>query len=81
MINETAFITIESGRADALLTLVDPFTREHRKRIVDFAAQKHLPAMYQAREFVDAGGLISYGPSLIATHRRAAEQFYCWPMR
>jgi ABC-type uncharacterized transport system substrate-binding protein len=70
---DSAFITIESGRADALLTLVDPFTREHRKRIVDFAAQKRLPAMYEAREFVDAGGLIGYGPSLIATNRRAAE--------
>jgi putative tryptophan/tyrosine transport system substrate-binding protein len=70
---DNAFMTIESGRADALLTLVDPFTREHRKRIVEFATQKRLPAMYEAREFVDAGGLISYGPSLIATSRRAAE--------
>jgi putative tryptophan/tyrosine transport system substrate-binding protein len=70
---DNGFMTIESGRADALLTLVDPFTREHRKRIVEFAAQKRLPAMYEAREFVDAGGLISYGPSLIATSRRAAE--------
>jgi hypothetical protein len=43
--SDSAFITIESGRADALLTLVDPFTLEHRKRIVDFAAQKRLPAM------------------------------------
>jgi putative tryptophan/tyrosine transport system substrate-binding protein len=68
-----AFLTIESSHADALLTLVDPFTREQRKRIVDFAAQRRLPAIYEAREFVDAGGLISYGPSLLAMERRGAE--------
>jgi putative tryptophan/tyrosine transport system substrate-binding protein len=68
---ETAFVGIESWQADALL--VDPFTRQHRKRIVDFAAQRRLPAIYEAREFVEAGGLVSYGPSLLATQRRAAE--------
>jgi len=70
---EAAFAAIERGRADALLTLVDPFTREHRKRIVDFAAQRRLPAIYEAREFVESGGLVSYGPSLVAIQRRAAE--------
>jgi len=70
---DAAFVGIESGHNDALLTLVDPFTREHRKRIVEFAAQARLPAIYEAREFVEAGGLVSYGPSLAATHRRAAE--------
>jgi putative ABC transport system substrate-binding protein len=70
---ETAFVGIESWQADALLTLVDPFTRQHRKRIVEFAAQRRLPAIYEAREFVEAGGLVSYGPSLLATQRRAAE--------
>ena len=55
------------------MTLVDPFTREHRKRIVEFAAQRRLPAIYEAREFVEAGGLVSYGPSLLANQRRAAE--------
>jgi putative tryptophan/tyrosine transport system substrate-binding protein len=70
---DAAFAAIESDRADALLTLVDPFTREHRKRIVDYAAQRRLPAIYEAREFVDSGGLASYGPSLVAIQRRAAE--------
>ena len=70
---DAAFVAIESGHVDALLTLVDPFTREHRKRIVDFAAQRRLPAIYESREFVDSGGLISYGPSLLNMHRRAAE--------
>ena len=70
---DTAFAAIESGRFNALLILVDPFTREHRQRIVDFAAQRHLPAIYESREFVDAGGLISYGPSLTALERRVAD--------
>ena len=70
---DTAFATINSGRFNALLVLVDPFTREHRQRIVDFAAQRRLPAIYESREFVDAGGLISYGPSLPALQRRVAD--------
>ena len=70
---DTAFATINNGRFNALLVLVDPFTREHRQRIVDFAAQRRLPAIYESREFVDAGGLISYGPSLLALQRRAAD--------
>jgi ABC-type uncharacterized transport system substrate-binding protein len=70
---ESAFASVESGRVLGLLTLIDPFTREHRQRIVDFAAQRHLPAIYDAREFVDSGGLISYGPSLLATELRVTE--------
>jgi putative tryptophan/tyrosine transport system substrate-binding protein len=70
---DNAFATIENGRGNALLILVDPFTREHRERIVRFAAQRRLPAIYEAREFVEAGGLASYGPNLHAIQRRAAE--------
>ena len=70
---DAAFATISSSHFNALLTLVDPFTREHRQRIVDFAAQRRLPAIYESREFVDAGGLVSYGPSLPAVQRRAAD--------
>jgi putative ABC transport system substrate-binding protein len=70
---DPAFARIESSQVDALLTLVDPFTSQHRKRIVDFAAQRRLPAIYEAREFVDSGGLISYGPNPHAMEQRAAE--------
>ena len=70
---DAAFATISSSHFNALLTLVDPFTREHRQRIVDFAAQRRLPAIYESREFVDAGGLVSYGPSFPALQRRAAD--------
>jgi putative tryptophan/tyrosine transport system substrate-binding protein len=70
---DSAFAVVERGRVAALLTLIDPFTREYRQQIVDFAAQRHLPAIYDAREFVQSGGLISYGPSLLAMQRRLAE--------
>jgi putative tryptophan/tyrosine transport system substrate-binding protein len=70
---ESAFASVESGRVLGLLTLIDPFTREHRQRIVDFAAQRQLPAIYDAREFVDSGGLISYGPNLLAIQLRVVE--------
>jgi putative ABC transport system substrate-binding protein len=70
---DSAFTAVESGRVAALLTLIDPFTREHRQRIVDFADQHHLPAIYEAREFVDSGGLISYGPSLLPMQRHVAD--------
>ena len=70
---DSAFAVIASEPIDALLTLVDPFTLEHRKRIVDFAAERHLPAIYEAGEFVETGGLISYGPNLLIIEQRAAE--------
>jgi putative tryptophan/tyrosine transport system substrate-binding protein len=70
---DAAFAKINGSQFNALLTLVDPFTRENRQRIVDFAAQRRLPAIYESREFVDAGGLVSYGPSLPALQRRAAD--------
>jgi putative tryptophan/tyrosine transport system substrate-binding protein len=69
---DPAFEAIVSAGGAAVLTLVDPFTRLHRQRIVDFAAERHLPAIYETREFVDAGGLISYGVDLFAMQRRAA---------
>jgi putative ABC transport system substrate-binding protein len=70
---DSAFTSIENSRIDALLTLVDPFTSQHRNRIVEFAARRRLPAIYEAREFVESGGLISYGPNLVAIEQRAAE--------
>jgi putative ABC transport system substrate-binding protein len=44
----------------------------HRRRIVDFAAASRLPAIYEDRAFLNAGGLISYGPSIEDICRRAA---------
>jgi putative tryptophan/tyrosine transport system substrate-binding protein len=57
---------------DALLILVDPLTLSQRSRIVDFAAEQRLPAIYESSDFVDVGGLISYGTNGRDQFRRAA---------
>ena len=69
---ENAFVTLTRDRPDALLVFVDPFTISHRRRIVGFAAANRLPAIYEDRVFLDAGGLMSYGPSIEDVCRRAA---------
>jgi len=55
-----------------MLTLADGVTVQHRKRIVDFALRQRLPAIYETREFVQYGGLVSYGSDILDTQRRAA---------
>ena len=57
---------------DAVLTFGDPFTSRHQRRILAFAATHQWPAASLWREFVEAGGLLSYGPSLRDLFRRAA---------
>ena len=69
---EPAFTAISDGGAAALFTMVDPFTLSHRKRIVEFAAQRRLPSIYESREFVVSGGLASYGPNNTAMQHRVA---------
>jgi putative ABC transport system substrate-binding protein len=69
---DAAFEAIIREHPEALLLLVDPFTLSQRSRIVEFAAAQRLPAMYETSDFVDAGGLISYGPNLSDQFRRAA---------
>jgi putative ABC transport system substrate-binding protein len=59
-------------RVGALITVEDPLTFSHRKRIADFAASAGLPAIYGYREFVDAGGLMAYGTSQTDLFRRGA---------
>lgn len=69
---QSAFRAATSGRAGALSIVSGPLILAHRAGIVDLAARNRLPAIYNRREYVDAGGLISYGPSLLDIHRRAA---------
>jgi len=69
---EAAFGQIRRGQAGALVALGDAFTFVHRARIIELATQARLPAIFPSREFVEAGGLISYGPSLPDLFRRAA---------
>jgi putative ABC transport system substrate-binding protein len=52
--------------------MLDPFTTFHLKHIVDFTANHRLPGMYEERRFVQAGGLMSYGPNVANLYRRAA---------
>jgi putative ABC transport system substrate-binding protein len=58
--------------ANALLVLPSPLTNRSMHRIVDFAAQNRLPAMYGLKEYVKVGGLMAYGWSIPALYRRAA---------
>ena len=57
-------------RADALVTVEDPLTFNHRKQIAEFCAKNRLPAMYGLREYADAGGLMAYGASQEDLFRR-----------
>jgi putative ABC transport system substrate-binding protein len=68
---DDAFKAATKIRAEGLLTLDDPFTIAHRKRIVDLALSHKLPAVYAVRPFVDAGGLMYYGPDRVDQNRRA----------
>jgi putative ABC transport system substrate-binding protein len=67
-----AFEAAGAGRAEALFVTAQPFTNQHRAQILDLVAKHRLPAIYTLRGFVDAGGLMSYGPSQADQYRRAA---------
>jgi putative ABC transport system substrate-binding protein len=67
---ELAFTRFVQRGAGALLTLGGAFMFSNRERIVALAARHRLPAIYTVREFVVAGGLMSYGASIIAAYRQ-----------
>jgi putative ABC transport system substrate-binding protein len=69
---EAAFDAVSRDLPDGLLLLADPLTFSMRARIVEFAREQSLPAIYEWRDFVEIGGLMSYGPNLEAQYRRAA---------
>jgi putative ABC transport system substrate-binding protein len=71
---DMAFADAKRQRADALIVSTDPFFRNRHEQIVARAAHYGLPASYFAREFVMAGGLVSYGNSLPDAYRRAGVQ-------
>jgi putative tryptophan/tyrosine transport system substrate-binding protein len=66
------FEIMRRQRPDALITVEDPLTFSHRKRIADLAVADRLPSLHGFREDVEAGGLISYGANLPDLFRRAA---------
>jgi putative tryptophan/tyrosine transport system substrate-binding protein len=68
---ESAFATTAQQRAGALLEMADPvFHNVLRKQIIELAARYALPAMYEARTFPQAGGLMSYGTDVADAFRR-----------
>jgi len=69
---ETAFRAASKGRADAVLILGNFILNPHRAQIADLAVGSRLPAIYNAVEWVEAGGLMSYGTSFPDLFRRAA---------
>ena len=70
----SAFAALAQARADALLVVADTLllNRQRAQVVADLAAQHRLPAMYNWREYVDAGLLMSYGPSQLDMQRRTA---------
>jgi putative ABC transport system substrate-binding protein len=69
---ETAFRAASKGRADAILALGSPVLISQRTQIADLAVKGRLPAIYSQAEFVQDGGLMSYGVSMTDLFRRAA---------
>jgi putative tryptophan/tyrosine transport system substrate-binding protein len=69
---DTVFALMIKDRPDGFLALMDPVLNSYQKRILDFLAQNRLPAVFENRNWVEAGGLISYGANYPDAHRRAA---------
>ena len=69
---DLALEAVAAARPSAFLALTNGMFLANRTRIVEFTARSRLPAIFPDREFVQAGGLMAYGPSLTANFRRAA---------
>ena len=67
---DSAFATLAQDTAQALLVAGDPFFNSHRARIVALAERHKIPAIYEARSYATAGGLMSYGPNLPDMYRQ-----------
>lgn len=70
---EAAFAKIADQRPDALLAIQDALTLEHRKEIINFALENKIATMFVGKEWVEEGGLMSYGDRLPERYRRAAD--------
>jgi putative ABC transport system substrate-binding protein len=69
---DRAFSDMTRARAAALTVLPSSMFNSERRRLVDLAAKNRLPAVYPQRAYVDAGGLLAYGPSFADLYRRSA---------
>jgi len=61
-----------NARADAVLVLTSPIFNSQRTQVINFATKARVPTMYPQKEYVEAGGLITYGASVVDSYRRAA---------
>ena len=68
---DRAFANITRQKTDALVVGTDPFLLGQRDQLVRLAARRAIPTMFFSREFVEAGGLMSYGPSIANGYRQA----------
>jgi putative tryptophan/tyrosine transport system substrate-binding protein len=68
---DAAFAAIADMHADALIIAADPFFTSQRERLATLVRNAGVTAMYELREYVEPGGLISYGPSLAEGYREA----------
>ncbi len=69
---DRAFTAMKQERVEALIVLGDPMFGTHRRRISELAVQSQLPSTYGMRDYVEAGGLMSYGTNFEDLYRRAA---------
>ena len=69
---ESAFRAARKEQADAVLALASPIINSARKQVIELAVKNRLPVMYARSEFVEAGGLMTYGVSINDLFRRAA---------
>ena len=69
---EKVFAALNKQRPDRLCVLSGPLMNPNQKRIVGFALKSRLPSVFNRREAVDAGGLMSYGADLAGSYRRVA---------
>lgn len=71
---DVVFDAMSKERPDAFLALMDVPLRAHQKRILEFLAKQRVPAIFESKDWVEAGGLISYGADRADVMRRAANQ-------
>jgi putative ABC transport system substrate-binding protein len=69
---DAAFADLLSQSPDALLVTTETFTRRYLVQILDFANKNRIPAMFESSDYVESGGLMSYGPDYQETFRTAA---------
>jgi ABC-type uncharacterized transport system substrate-binding protein len=68
---DSAFAEIVQQRSDALIVGTDPFLLGQRDQLARLAVRHAVPTMYHLRDFVEAGGLVSYGPSIVKSYQQA----------